>query len=301
MAKEVEKFLKDYKQIAKQVAELSVAAGEKQKKAMLAHLDLTWAAEDALQEAVQKSRLSGVQGKKAADFTKQPDVGKALKPWQVALKKHVDGIKAFEDFCDRAKLLLTDLTKRLALVEKELKKSGGTGDVKTMATIKEAQRALTDLKKSAGLVGSLQGHVVMYGANMQRALDGVVKNALAEVDPKEFPKAFEEDNLHRTERQLKDTTRKIDQLVKTGMKGVDDGKADKLDKLRKSLKSLLAELEALDAEGKKVVKTMKKELAAAANGKKIAQLIKAVGLAYKNASVKVEVLEDAIGEADEDD
>lgn len=299
MGKELDKFLSEHKKIMKQAQELGVATGDKMKKELLANLDRTWAAEDVMQEAVQKARLSGVQGKKSADFVKLAPVAKAMTPWRDALGKHSEGLKKLEAFCDVAKNFQSGLEKRLATIQQEMKKEGGTADVKTMAKIKEAQRAVTDIKKSAGIMGTLPGPAVMYGANVQRTIDGVVKNALAGVDPKEFPKAFEAANRARTARMLKDHPRNIEKLCKLAMKEIDSGKLDKTEKPVKAAQKLLAELEALDSEGQKVVKQMKKELAAAQDGKAITEMIKLAAKTAKSSGAQIEELLDALSEAEE--
>ena len=205
-----------------------------------------------------------------------------------------------EAFCEQAKSLQKGLEKRLGLVEKEMKKEGGTSDVKVMAKIKEAQRAVTGLKKSGGLIGTLQAPVVMYGANLQRTIDGVVKSALDAVDPKEFPKAFEAANRPRTARVLKDNTRKIDKLCKLGMKEVEGGDLGKTEKIVKGVRGLLAELEAINKEGQKTAKTMKKELSSAQDGKEIAQMIKVAAVSFKKCNAQVDEFEEAVSKAEDD-
>lgn len=297
MSKETDKFMKDFKATEKQLKEFASAEAEKRKKTLIANLEKTWAAEDVVQEAVQKVRLSGVQGKKTADFIKEGDVPKTLKVWQKELKVHLSGLKEFEAYCKEALALHKELDKRVVAVEKDMKKSGGTGDVKLMATVKEAKRALPDLQKTAKAFGTLQGHVVLYGANLQRTLDAIVKTALEAVDPKEFPKAFEGDNRKKTAKILKDHTRKIDALCKAGQKAVEAG-GDKVEKVIDKANKLLSDLEKIDEEGTKVAKTMKKEIKEAKDGKEIAELIKVASLAYKKCAAEIEALQDALDEVE---
>lgn len=295
MSKETDKFMKDFKATEKRLKEFASAEAEKRKKTLITNLEKTWAAEDVVQEAVQKARLGGVQGKKTADFVKEGDVAKTLKVWQKELKVHLSGLKEFETYCKEAQGLHQELGKRVAAIEKDMKKSGGTSDVKLMATVKEAKRALPDLQKTAKAFGTLQGHVVLYGANLQRTLDAIVKTALEGVDPKEFPKAFEGDNRKKTAKILKDHTRKIDALCKAGQKAVEAGD-EKVEKVIAKANKLLSDLEKIDDEGKKVAKTMKKEIKDAKDGKEVEDLIKVADLTYKKCSAEIEALEDALSD-----
>ena len=289
MSKETDKFIKDFKSTEKQLKLFSLAEAEKRKKAITAQLDKTWKVEDILQEAIQKARLSGVKGKKAADFIKLGPVAKELKTWQAALKLHTEGLKDFEDHCAEARTMQTALDKRVVAVEKDIKKSGGTGDIKLMATVKEARRALTDLEKTAKAFGTLQGHVVLYGAHLPRTIEAIVKTALDAVDPKEFPKAFEADNRKKTAKMLKDHKRKLDGLFKMADAELERG-GEKMGKIFKAMDALLSDLEKLDAEGIKTEKTMKKEIKEAKDGKEIADLIKAVRKSHKIYATEAKAL-----------
>jgi uncharacterized phage infection (PIP) family protein YhgE len=294
MSKEAEAFVKDYKATQKQLKALSPAEAQKRKKALLAQLDKTWDAEDRLQEAIQKVRLSGVTGKKAADFIKHKEVQKPLKDWKAALALHHAGLKELADFGKEAAALEAALSKRIVAAEKDLKKSGGMGDMKAMATVKEAKRGLPDLKKSAQIYGTLQGHVVMYGKNFERSIEAIVKAALKEVDPKEFPKPFAAEQRKKTVRALKDMARKIDAYCKQAEKSLREGDGATAGKALKEANKVLQTLEKLNESGQSIEKKMKKEVKLAADGKEVTQLIKTVARTHAACDARVDGLEDQV-------
>lgn len=290
MAKEVEKFVKELKAIKTRIKDLSPAEGIKIKKTMLANLEKTWAAEDILKEGVIKARASGVQGKKAADFIKHADVAKPMKSWLAALKLYHADLDTFTQFNDEAKAFNADLTKRMDLVEKELKKQGGTADIPTMAAIKEAKRALPELKKSESMLGQTKSFEVMYGLNQQRTVEAIVRQAVESVTPKEFPEPLAEKNRAKTEKTLKLYIKKIEELFDTGQEALQDNEPKECNKAIKEAESLLKGLKDFDKQARLAATKMKKEVKENKDSKKIEDLIKNIINVYKNMSSLVDAL-----------
>ncbi|MBB4173572.1 hypothetical protein [Sulfitobacter noctilucicola] len=292
MSKESDKFVKEYKADKKKRTDLMFAAGDKLHKAMLAHLEKTWSAEDVLQEAVQKVRASGVTSKKSKDFVSHADVVKPLKAWEAMLKDHHKNLEAFTKFSNEVKTYNTMLIKRTDLVEKDLKKNSGMGDMEVMALIKEIKgKVLPDLKKSQDLLGSLKSFVVLYGTNYQRTIDAVVKDAIAAVTPKEFPASLAEDGRRKTEKTIKSTPKAIDKLCKGVRKAMEDGKFDVAEA---SLVKAEKELDALTSLAKdaKTTKTkMKKELKESQDSKIITKLITDITKATDKYTAQLDELE----------
>ena len=299
MGKEADKFVKDFKATQKRLKELSFAEGEKKRKALLANLEKTWAAEDVMKEGVVKAKTAGVEGKRSADFIKHKDVSKPFKVWQMALKVHTDGVDEFNKFHTEAKALETALTKRIALVEKELKKSGGMSDMKVASVVQQAKRALPDLKKAAGLFGKLQGHVVMYGANAQRATDAIVRQAVESVTPKEFPPSLAKEGRKKTVKLLKDAGKKVGAFHKIGMQAVEEGDLKRAEQAMKKIEPLMKPLEGLEKDIKVTTGKMKKELKMAPDAKEIQALIKSATKLIARLEEDVEELEEKIDEAQE--
>ncbi|MEP5728354.1 MAG: hypothetical protein ABJL67_03155 [Sulfitobacter sp.] len=298
MSKITDKFLKDFKVIKAQLKNLSPAAGEKMKKGLISNLDKTWAAEDVMKEAVKKVRLAGLASKKSADFIKEGEVSGPMKTWQAALKIHTSELGKLDSFHQDAKKLETELTKRVAEVEKEIKKTGGNADKPLMAALKEAKAAIPVLKKASGVFGTLQGHVVMYGMNMQRAVDGIVKNALAEVDPKEFPEPYKAENRAKTAKTIKRTIRTIEGLIKEGRKKLEEGDLKKAANIVTSVTSAFEVFEKFEKEAKVVTGKMKKELKTANDSQEILKLIKIVAVNSKKYSALVDGFEDDVEAAE---
>lgn len=290
MAKEVEKFVKEFKVFKNRIKDLSPAEGTKIKKTMLANLEKTWAAEDILKEGIVKARASGVQGKKAADFIKHGDVAKPMKTWLAALKLYHADLDTFTQFNDDAKSFNAELTKRMELVEKELKKQGGTGDIPTMAAIKEAKRALPELKKSESMLGQTKSFEVMYGLNQQRTIEAIVRQAVEAVEPKEFPEPLDEKNRAKTEKALKLYIKKIEELCDTGQKALEEGAPKECNKAIKEAESLLKVLKDFDKQAKLAATKMKKEVKENKDSKKIQELIKKMITAHKDMSSSVDAM-----------
>ncbi len=299
MSKETDKFEKDFRASQKRIKQLSLAEGNKRKKQILSWLDETWKVEDAMSDAVQVARKAGVTGSKAADFIKEGNVAKALKDWKAAVAKHHANIDELTEFSGDAKSLHDELLKRTTAVEKELKKSkGGLSDVKIMATVKEAKRALADLKKSSGVPGTMKAHVVFYARKMQPSIEAIVRDALKKVDPKEFPKSLQEPNRKKTIRQVKANERKLNALCSTGSEALDKNDLKKAAGALKLAKKELEALEKLADEYTGVTKKMRKELKDAKDGKIIAEMIKAVLSIHKKCDDVCDALDERVDKAE---
>ncbi len=287
MSKEVEKFVKDFKATKKRLTELSPKEGEKIKKTMVKNLEKTWDAEDRLKEAVIEARTAGVTGTKSAPFLKHAKVTKPFKGWQDALKVYHADLDKYETFSKEAKALNAEMTKRVTTVEKDLKKAGGTGDIPTMAAIKEAKRALPDLKKAQDMLGSTKGFLVMYGLNMQRTVDAIVKQAVDSVTPKEFPEPLAEANRAKTDKAVDGHAKKIKGACEGALTALEQNKPKVSEKLIKDAEKLLGTLEAFQKEAKATRTKMKDEVKADENSKKLQALMTKIEKGYSTASGQV--------------
>ncbi|MEX0286917.1 MAG: hypothetical protein AB3N23_20115 [Paracoccaceae bacterium] len=120
MPKEAEKFEKDFRAAAtqKKIKATTVAEGQKLKKLMTNWLETTWKIEDMVSDGVQKARIAGNSGSKAADFVSETGVTKPLKEWYAAVKKHHKNVDGFQAFCNDAQEFHDELDKRIKAVEK---------------------------------------------------------------------------------------------------------------------------------------------------------------------------------------
>jgi hypothetical protein len=190
----------------------------------------------------------------------------------------------------------SDMSKRIAAAEKDMKKTGGMSDIKAMSTIKEAKRGLPDLKKTAELYGSLPGHAVLYGRNLQRSIEAIVNGVLKEFTPQEFPKSLDADNRKKTVRALKDYVRKIPALCTHAEKELSQSSPAKAEKALGEAEKVFANLEKLNDDAKTVQKKMKKELKLAEDGKEIAALMKKIEAAHKDCAKMIDDLQDRVFE-----
>ncbi len=280
MGKETDRFVKDFKGIKKQAADLSLATGEKQKKDMQAFLSKVWAAEDVLQEAIQKARAGGVTSKKSSDFVKHAEVVKPLKKWDAMLKEHHQTLVRFTKFNADVKALNGSLTKRMALVEKEAKQSAPAREAAAM--IKEAQsKILPDLKKSQALLGTLKSFEVYYGAKYQKTVDAIVKQAIDAVTPKEFPEPLSDKNRASTAKEIKQRPRDIDKMCKQMVTAMKNGDLAAAEEALKKARILFSALEGFEKVAKQTKSKMKKEIKADDKSKEITALIGAIHKAHK--------------------
>ncbi|KIN70889.1 hypothetical protein Z945_3353 [Sulfitobacter noctilucae] len=296
MPNEVETFVKDFKATKKRLNELSPKEGEKIKKAMVANLEKTWDAEDAMKEAVIEARTAGVPGKKSAPFLKHAKVTKPFKTWQAALKIYHADLDKLEAFTKEAKELNAELTKRVTTVEKDLKKGGGTADIPTMATIKEAKRALPELKKAENILGSTKSFMVMYGLNMQRTVDAIVKQAVDSVTPKEFPEPLADANRAKTEKTVDGHSKKIKSACDGAKSALEEDKIKVAEKLIKDAEKLLETLAGFEKEAKLTKTKMKDEVKADEKSKKLQALMKKIGMGYKTAAGQVDEVQKELKE-----
>ncbi len=300
MSKETEKFIKDFRATEKRIKELSIAEGNKLKKRMTSWLETTWKVEDLVSDAVQKARISGNSGSKAADFVSEPDVLKYLKEWKAAVTKHHKNLDVFQDFCKDARELHGVLTGRIAAVEKELKKKKTTtADVKILATIKDAKRAATELKKSAELGSSIPAHMVFYARKLQASIEAIVRDALKKVDPKEFPKSLQEANRKKTLRTVKGHERKIHALFKSGTAEISkSGDLKKAANALKLAKTEFAGLEKFSDEFSAILKKMRKELKEHKESKEMTALIKITIDTHKSCDDLMEDFDEKLEKAE---
>lgn len=294
MGKEADKFVKDFKATKAKLKELTPGAAQKMKKAVIAQLDKTWAEEDKMKAGVVKAVGEEGADKKAPDMVKHGAVSKPHKAWKAALALHHKGIEEFDAFRTEARNLEQALTKRIATVEKELKKSGGMSDMKAAAVLQEAKRALPELKKAAGVFGTMQAHVVMYATNEKRATEDIVKQAVESTKPKKLPAAFAAENRKKTENDVRRNAKKVVGLCKLGAKLAESGDLDKAEKVVDKAQPLLKKMEALDKEAQSTAKKMKKEIKQAKDGKEVEALIQRISDVNEDCIQKVEELEDQI-------
>lgn len=300
MGKEADKFIKDFKATKAKLKELTPAAAEKMKKGIISQLDKTWAEEDKMKAGVIKATGEGVAGKDPKEFVKHAAVSKPHKAWKANLDLHHKGIDTFEKFRKEARDLEQSLTKRIATVEKELKKSGGMSDMKAASVLQEAKRALPQLKKAADVFGTMQGHVVMYGGNEKRATEAIVQQAVDSTKPKKLPEAFTKENRAKTENTIKGYVKKIDGIIKLGTKLAESGDLNKAAKVVEKVQPLIKKLAALDKEAQATGKKMKKEIKQAKDGKEVEALIKRVADVHADSLEKVDELEQMIEQGFED-
>lgn len=298
MGKEADKFVKDFKATKARLKELTPQVAEKKKKAVIAQLDKTWAEEDKMKAGVVKAAGEGVEGTKPDAFVKHGAVSKPHKAWKAALSLHHKGIEEFDKFRAEARALEQSLSKRIKLVEKELKKGGGGGQVD--AVLKEAKSALPQLKKAADVFGTMQGHVVMYGGNEARATEAIVKQAIDSTKPKKLPPALAKENRAKTENTVKGFEKKIMGIVKLGSKLAESGDLAKSEKVVEKVQPLLKKLAALDKEVQVAAKKMKKEIKAAKDSKEVEALIKRISDVNEACIEAVEDLSDQIEQGRED-
>ena len=300
MAKEIENFEKYYKAFQKDLKTYSSAAAEKKKKDLLGWLDKTWAKEDAFSEAIEKARLSGVTGSKAADFIKLPDCAKPLTEWKKAVATHHNNIEQMTTYFKEVRNLFVELEGRCNDIEALLKKKGSAlglsmkEEIKLKATIKEARRYLPDLRKAEAT--KLPGHAVMYATHLQQTVEVLVKQALKKVDPKELPKQLDEADRKKTLKLLKDGKAAIlrySNLIRSNL----EGDLKKAQEALKSLDSEVKALESLDDICKDAAKKMKKEIAANTDQKAIEDVIKKSAEFYKRGSGILETLKKQVHKA----
>ncbi|GGH25442.1 hypothetical protein SAMN05444007_103236 [Cribrihabitans marinus] len=297
MTKEREKFEKDFKKTKPQLKALSAAQGTKMKKQVLSWLDETWKLEDKLSDTIVAARKSGVTGTRAADFIKEKAVAKALKDWKAAVVKHHGNIDELTGFSNDAQALHDELARRTEFIEKDLKKSKtGMKDMKIMATVKEAKRALPDLKKAGAFGSDLPVHVVFYARKLQQSVEVIVKQALKKADPKEFPKALQPEQRKRTVRTVTGHERKVLNYCRAAEAGMekDIKKAAKaLDMAKKELEPL----EKLHDEFTSVAKKMRKEIAESKDKAAIVKLMKSVNDSFRKCDAVFDELDEKIDAA----
>lgn len=295
MTKDSDKFVKGMKASKKMIADLSFAATDKKQKAMMAHLEKTWDAEDALQAGIQKARAAGVTSKRFKDFAGHEDVVKPLKAWQAMLKGHHTNLKDLQKHCELVKTFTADLTKSVDTVEKGLKKSSGMGDMEAMALVKTTKsKTLPDLKKSQEAYALLKSFVIMYGTNINATMTAIVKDAIAAVTPKEFPASLGEDKRRKTTKDLKNIPAALEKLCKVARNALEEGKPDVAEAALGKAEKEFDTIASYAKDAKTTVSKMKKELKEHKDSKIITKMISVINKTHKDWIKKLDELEKEI-------
>ncbi len=291
--KEIVAFRKFLKEFQGKIKEMTPQLAEKRKKEVVAWLDKTWDFEDVMAAEIEKARLAGAKGSRAADFMKEGKFASALADWKKAVETHHKNLEDITAYSESAKKLHDEAEKQI----KALKKSGVALDQKLAKSLAEMEKALPNLKKTHVKASKLQGHVVMYATRIQASMESVVKQALKRVDPKELPKTLDEKGRKKTQKiveRMKKSFNDTCGTVNAKLRASDFESAQSaLEKAKDPLKTL-EDLEKICADTQK---KMKNDIAKMKDKDAVEKIIKLVKDTFAQSQRQFTALEKAVRSA----
>lgn len=194
MAKEWDKFSADYKKLKSQSAGLTKQAGAAEVKRMQVANSNVSEGEGNLKTSLTKARKGGVTGDSVGDFMKNKDFQEAMKLLNKAVDMLEEGVKAVNDFADKADAAADALAGLHADIGKDLKKRKDSSESKKDIQALEATTE-ADAKEFRSLARNTRERVVPayrdYGKKFQATVAKIVKEApdvvAKEVEGKEIP------------------------------------------------------------------------------------------------------------------
>jgi hypothetical protein len=315
MSKLVLDLKKQVTDTAKRMKEVKPEKARRLKVELEAKLQTTWDAEDALKEAIQKARLSGVTSKKSAVLLKGPNVIKPLKTWEIALKAYHAKLDEFGQFHKDAKLLSDGMDKTIKEAKKATKEvakgakkeadklggkagklagkvAGGMSSAASGAMLDEAielaKKHFVQLNTCVEIYGKLPSHVVMYGLNYQRTIEAIMRQAVEAITPRDLPESLTDDQRKKTNKLLKVKPKAIEKLSKGVTKALEIDKKDVAEASFAKMEAELKAIEGLVKDCKTAQSKMKKEIEAHKESRTIKALVQLIPKVYKKCEKMVE-------------
>ncbi|MEO6300347.1 MAG: hypothetical protein ABIV25_01225 [Paracoccaceae bacterium] len=289
MAKEWEKFQKDYAKLASSIKTYSFIEAQAYSK----RLSTAWATcsqgEENLADSMVTARKNGVAGTGLADFTKDKSFKEALGLLDKATSMLTEEIRAFENFCLKAGDAVVEVAKLTNAIEKDLKgrkdKSESKKEIEGLLVKADADRK-DMLKASKYYTEKVTPAALGYAKNFQKTVGKVLAQAPADQDKRkdatELPQLFVDRNLNKNFKHAVSVEKQIRELCNAAIeKAADDMKAAA--GILKTAAPLLMELKSLRDSYTKAAKDHSSALDVSKDKAKIEKMVDVIIKSYEKA------------------